>query len=98
MISTMRVVKPVPLDRALNEVAAEMTWRCPDLGERAWSAMRRWSTVVLTPESAQQIQDLLADANGWRGPDARRIKKELRGALAHFEQQIGRQWDEERAS
>lgn len=70
--------------RDINEIAYEIEelWRKPYFGAKPYIEAMQWVRKPDDPYGCDDGKDLvlyfLANANTWRGEDARRIKRELR--------------------
>jgi hypothetical protein len=80
--------EPAPGVRPLDEIAADIarTWRPVFFGAVPYlTAMSRMQSIS-DNYGAERARDIVAyflsNATTWRGPDARRIKAELKGMLA----------------
>ena len=84
------------MTRALSTIASDImrTWRKPHFAAMPYiQAMRACHTLAdnYGADSAQSIvRYFLANADTWRGPDARRIKLELHAMLREYDKKAKR--------
>ena len=82
---TVQTVKPGP--RKLSDIASEIArvWRTPYFGAlpylRAMKSLSDLSDYYDNESAYSVVEYFLCNAGTWRGPDARRIKAELRAML-----------------
>lgn len=71
------------MPRSVNEIATEIRelWRFPHHGAIPYLDAMQWLTAISDSYGADDgesiVRRFLTNATGWRGEDARRVKKEL---------------------
>ena len=87
MTFAQRLVEAGEVNRPLHEIAREIsrTWKSPNYAARPYlDAMRSLSSVSDSygcEDGKGIVLYFLANAGSWRGPDAKRIKAELKSLI-----------------